>query len=83
MNELWTEDLPKIKMDHRSLCRYAINQGKSIKELTKEEVYQYVDWSLDPEFEAWRNEKYANWDTMSKLEQIIAFERWIDERERR
>ena len=25
----------------------------------------------------------SNWDTMSKLEQIVAFERWIDERRKK
>lgn len=72
--------LPKVKRDHRSLCRYAEAKNKQISDLTKEEVYQFVDWFSDTEFEMWRNDKYSNWDAMSKLEQIIAFEQWVDER---
>ena len=65
--------LPKVKMDHRSLCRYAEAKNKQISDLTKEE-YQFVDWFSDTEFKMWRNDKYSNWDAMSK------FEQWVDER---
>ena len=41
--------LPKVKMDHRSLCRYAEAKNKQISDLTKEE-YQFVDWFSDTEF---------------------------------
>lgn len=74
------KDLPNVKFDHRALCRYASEQGKSIKELSKEEVYQYLDWTPDEEFKLWRKERIMNWESMSRTEQISMFERWIAER---